>query len=47
MQKKYVMANIKIPMELKEDNTITSYSEYINMEFQKINELPQKLDIKF
>ena len=47
MKNKYVIANIKIPMELKEDNTIYSYSEYINMDFEKIDDLPEISKIKF
>ena len=47
MIKKFVMATIKIPMELKYDNSIESYSEFIDMKFEKINELPEKNNIKF
>ena len=47
MIKKYVMATIKIPMELKDDNSIESYSEFIDMKFEKINELPEKNNIIF
>ena len=47
MIKKYVMATIKIPMELKKDNTIESYSEYIDMNFEKIDKIPEKINITF
>jgi hypothetical protein len=47
MIKKYVMATIKIPMELKKDNTIESFSEYIDMNFEKIDKIPEKKNITF
>lgn len=47
MIKKYVMATIKIPMELKKDNTIESFSEYIDMIFEKIDKIPEKKNTTF
>jgi len=47
MIKKYVIATIKIPMELKNDNTIESFSEYIDMNFEKIDKIPEKKNITF
>jgi len=42
MQTKYIYANIKIPIEIKEDGKIEPLREYIDIEFSKCEELPEK-----
>jgi hypothetical protein len=42
MKKKYAYANIKIPVELKENGTIEPLKEYVQIEFSICNELPEK-----
>ena len=37
-----LFANVKIPIEVKEDGTIEPLKEYITIEFSKCNELPPK-----
>jgi hypothetical protein len=47
MEKKYVIANIKIPMEVNEDGSYNPLPDYITMSFEKILESPQKPDISY
>ena len=44
MYKKYVMANIQIPIELLEDNSLLPLSEYMTIEINKCDTLPEKKD---
>ena len=39
---KYIYANIKIPIEIEPDGKIKSLREYINIQFTKCEELPEK-----
>ena len=39
-EKKYVMANIRLPIELYEDGNYHLHSDRIHMEFEKCDELP-------
>jgi len=41
-EKTILFANVKIPIEVKDDGTIEPLKEYITMEFSKCNELPPK-----
>jgi hypothetical protein len=43
-EKKYLIANIKIPIEVKENGSIEPLKDYINIEFSKCSELPKKQD---
>jgi hypothetical protein len=47
MEKKYVIANIKIPMEVNENGSYNPLPDYITMSFEKILESPQKPDISY
>jgi len=47
MEKKYVIANIKIPMEVNEDGSYIPLPDFITMAFEKILESPQKPDISY
>jgi hypothetical protein len=40
-----IMANIKIPIELKDDTTITPMIEYISIDIEKCENLPEKVEI--
>jgi len=40
--KKYVIANIKIPIEIMEDGSIEPQKEYIDIEFSECEQLPKK-----
>ena len=42
MKKKYAYANIKIPVELKENGTLEPLKEYVQIEFSACNELPKQ-----
>lgn len=42
MEKKYLFANIKIPIEVKTNGSIEPLKEYISIDFLKCNELPPK-----
>jgi small-conductance mechanosensitive channel len=42
MSEKYVFANIKLPILIKENKTIEPLVEYINMSFEPCKELPEK-----
>lgn len=44
MYKKYVMANIQIPIEILEDNSLSPLSEYMTIEINKCDALPEKKD---
>jgi hypothetical protein len=39
--KKYVMANIKIPIEVKENNKCEPYMDLLNMEITELDSLPE------
>jgi hypothetical protein len=39
------MANIKIPIELKDDTSITPMIEYISIDIEKCENLPEKVEI--
>ena len=41
--KKYVMANIKIPIEVKENNKCEPYMDLLNMEITDIDSLPEPI----
>jgi hypothetical protein len=41
--KKYVMANIKIPIEVKEDNNCEPYIDLLNMEITSLDSLPEPI----
>ena len=45
MENKYVFANIKIPIEVKENNEIEPLREYIQITFERCIELPPKQEI--
>lgn len=40
--KKYVIANIKIPIEIMEDGSIEPQKDYIDIEFSDCEQLPKK-----
>jgi len=42
MKKQFIMANIKIPIEVDELGKIIPMQEYINIDFSLCNELPEK-----
>jgi hypothetical protein len=42
MEKKYLFANIRIPIEVKTNGSIEPLKEYISIDFVKCNELPPK-----
>lgn len=46
MEKKYVYANIKLPIIVNEDDTLEPMVEYLTMEFEQCDELPLKPDDK-
>lgn len=41
--KKYVMANIKIPIEVKENNKCEPYMDLLNMEITELDSLPEPI----
>jgi hypothetical protein len=41
--KKYVMANIKIPIEVKENNKCEPYMDLLNMEITPLDSLPEPI----
>jgi len=41
--KKYVMANIKIPIEVKENNKCEPYMDLLNMEITELDALPESI----
>jgi hypothetical protein len=41
--KKYVMANIKIPIEVKENNKCEPYMDLLNMEITDLDSLPEPI----
>ena len=41
--KKYIMANIKIPIEIKENNKCETYMDLLNMELTPLEHLPEKI----
>lgn len=43
-EKKYLIANIKIPIEVKANGSIEPLKDYIDIEFSKCSELPKKQD---
>uniref|UniRef100_A0A6C0JLH9 Uncharacterized protein n=1 Tax=viral metagenome TaxID=1070528 RepID=A0A6C0JLH9_9ZZZZ len=47
MEKKYVIANIKIPMEVNEEGSYNPLPDYITMSFEKILESPQKPEVSY
>jgi hypothetical protein len=40
--KRYVLANIKIPLEIKEDGAFEPLSDCISISIEKINDIPKK-----
>jgi hypothetical protein len=42
--KKFVYANIRVPIELKDDASYEIHSDYMNIEFEICNELPEKMN---
>lgn len=38
----YIYANVRIPITLKQDNTIETLNDYIKIEFEKCDGLPEK-----
>jgi hypothetical protein len=42
MEKKFLFANIRIPIEVKPNGSIEPLKEYISIDFVKCNELPKK-----
>lgn len=43
IQKKYVMANIKIPIEVKENNKCEPYMNLLHMEITDLDSLPEPI----
>jgi hypothetical protein len=43
LQKKYVMANIKIPIEVKDNNKCETYMDLLNMEITPLDNLPEPM----
>lgn len=43
-EKRYLIANIKIPIEVKENGSIEPLKDYIDIEFSKCSALPKKQD---
>ena len=41
----YFIANIKIPLEIKEDDSFDPMIDYISVEIEKCEKLPEKVDI--
>jgi hypothetical protein len=42
MEKKYLFANIRIPIEVKPNGSVEPLKDYISIDFVKCNELPPK-----
>jgi preprotein translocase subunit SecA len=42
--KKYIMAHIKVPMEINEDGTFETLPEYLSILFENLKELPDPSD---
>jgi len=42
MEQKYIIANIRIPVDIKPDKTFVPLKEHISVEFTETNELPPK-----
>ena len=42
MEQKYIIANIRIPVNIKPDKTFIPLKEHITVEFTETNELPPK-----
>jgi hypothetical protein len=38
--KKYILANIRLPMEVLDDGSLKNLSEYLTMDFERLDELP-------
>jgi hypothetical protein len=38
--KKYILAKIRLPMEVLEDGSLKNLSEYLTMDFERLDELP-------
>lgn len=38
----YIFANIKLPLEINSDGTVTSLHDYVNIHFSKCDQLPEK-----
>jgi hypothetical protein len=43
-EKKYVLANIKIPIEITESDDYEPLTEYMSIKFENIDSLPEKLE---
>jgi hypothetical protein len=41
-EKKYIIANIKIPIEISETNNFEPLNDYMSITFENIDELPEK-----
>jgi len=39
---KYIFANIKLPLEIKDDGTVEILRDYVHINFEKCDELPEK-----
>jgi hypothetical protein len=43
-EKKYILAHIKIPMEIKEDGSFETLPDYLTILFESLKELPDPAD---
>lgn len=46
IHKKYIIANIKIPIEILENNEIIYMNEYAQINFEECDKLPDKQNLK-
>ena len=42
----YIFANIKLPLQIKPDGTIETLHDYVNIHFEKCDQLPEKQNSK-
>ena len=43
-QKKYILAHIKVPMEINDDGTFETLPDYLSINFENLKELPSQSD---
>jgi len=43
-EKKYILANIKIPIEISESDDYEPLTDYMSIKFENIDSLPEKLE---
>jgi hypothetical protein len=41
LKKRYILANIKIPIEIRDDDSIDTLPDYMTIIFENLNELPK------